>query len=707
MAYLITKMIQKKYLILLYLISFITIGVWIYIPTINDFSGDSYEYFGIAKDVYLKHGNYFNWTTAAGYSLWSLNYLITLVVGSFTFKSPIIFFLIINLFEIVILWVGIFCFYNALAKLFKINYKLNLHICLPFYAAVIGLDVISNGFFDFIFATDLFLILYDGISLLMLAWLLKLLISGDKTSRLQYWLFWLISFYLCVTNLRYCSLAIAIQIISIWLLYLQFHDEIKFKAAMLLKLTMGLIVIAFVGYLIKGVIDVYPADAFYFYPARLDIIILSFKLKLFHYLKAIWSYNIAALFLHGLFWCGIIIFLSLSLRWCYYCARKKKAESKQLGIYLSMLVLCMVVAAIVLVLISRINIFVGGNFLGLRYFELCVIFVFIGLFYFVITRLKMINIWLIVTLLTINCFSSIIYVYTHIPQSGFPYSTLAQCVKDNYQQNNLENGLGEYWTARLISAQVNQEVYPFMSDNPINTDFLWLSSLAIPPGNFNYLVYHNRDYLNRAMNRIYSLLPDLKISKSIDCGKETGIVVFSATNANYLTQLLKQEMVNYSSWSTINTMNWSHLLWQLSPLHRKFILSHNFYYYQGALLFKGQASNDKVKYKNNSDFSVTVNYPPSNEMVLFYFNKSFTYENEPTVMKVVLDYSATAPFVLKLIGLHGESFQSYELSPSQKHNKTYEILLPANRFSGMELLSLPNKRNASITIYDVVVERAL
>src|ERR1017187_3614034 len=94
--------LNKHRLGILVFILYLTSLVFIYPFSNNNFGGDS-TYYGWIKDIYKYHYGYFSWTTPAGYNLFSIVYVFSLLTGYFTYNSPVVFFLIANCSELILL----------------------------------------------------------------------------------------------------------------------------------------------------------------------------------------------------------------------------------------------------------------------------------------------------------------------------------------------------------------------------------------------------------------------------------------------------------------------------------------------------------------------------------------------------------------------------------------------------------------------------
>lgn len=659
--------------ILINLICSILALIILYHPTILYMDADSYEYFGIVKTIWYQHGSYWDWTTAAGYNHFSLNYLLTLVVGIFAHNSAINFFWFNNFIEVLLLYVG--C-----DLLFKAVYQKSSQLIFPCIVIWLAIYCLSNGLYTYIFASDLFLLLYDAIFLMMLAWQINLLRSNAPAKK--YVLFFMVNLYLCATNLRYCSISMLLLMLNPFILS-AFDRNILRNYRKFIILGLVIAVEILVGYFMKAALDVYPTDAAYFIQSSSPFDSLHafvYKFQIFN--SSFQQINIWGLLANSLFFIsiGILIYSVTTMA-------VKKDKNCQIT-YLLITTASIVVLISLMLIINPSSVFNSRDYSGMRYFDLGVIFVIITFILWLVD--KEVKNFIFVLLIV----SSILTIYITTYFSGYnniQYNNLVQCISSNRAKYDLQDGLSSYSVSRYLSLGLNMEsndVYAFATPNnnpPISFQYGWLTNIY-PKINkkINYAVIYNEEYQRNIEQRLNEFYAPMQIENTINCPNNVQIVKFSDGYADEITKVLLQEASNYRSWFTLNSISSTQTMWRIMPWNMQYQKSNNIYEYFGSMLMK--VNNSHVSYINESDLSVQIKYnrlQPNN--ILALNSTMITYASSSNI-NVMINYSSSANIYLAIV--HGnEIFDLKELPKSKNNFAKFSMNLKYNQYYKIALLN--------------------
>lgn len=639
------------------LICSLLVLVILYHPTILYLDADSYEYFGIVKTIWHQNGSYWDWTTAAGYNHFSLNYLLTLVVGVFTHNSAINFFWLNNFIEVIL-------FYSGCDLLYKAVYQKSNKLIFPVIVIWLSIYSLSNGLYNYIFASDLFLLLYDAVFLMMLAWQIKLLRANAPLSK--YFLFFVINLYLSATNLRYCSISMLLLIFN-QVLFSYFFGVIlnKKRLAVTTSILLAEIVI---GYFLKAALDLYPTDAIYFTQLSTSLATIhAFTTKLTIFTNSFQFINIWGLLNNSLFFvaCAIIFYVGLT-------ALTSKKANKPTA-YLFTLTLTIIVLLTVILIIKPSNVFNSQTYEGMRYYEIAIVFVSIT-FIFWLVNLVIINKFQFIVVILAFLFAAYLLSYFK-GYDKIKYDSTLQCINANKTQYNLQDGLGSYYVGRYLSLSMeSNDVYAFATPNnhPTNFAYGWLTNIYPKPNQqVNYAVINNQQYHDLLFNQLNQFSSKVEVSKVIPCGGDFQLVRLSDKYAKELTNILLQQAANYRASFIFYNLSATQTVWHAMPWHKTYQQVNTQKLYWGNMLYK---NNTSVTYSNESNLAVNISYRdlPTYSLIAMDTNSIVYSDNAKITLKI--KYSSSAQLIVTTFDVFNQiSYDSHEVESGNNHEVEFPL----------------------------------
>lgn len=659
--------------------------VILYHPTILYLDADSYEYFGIVKTIWHQNGSYWDWTTAAGYNHFSLNYLLTLVVGVFTHNSAINFFWLNNFIEVIL-------FYSGCDLLYKAVYQKSNKLIFPVIVIWLSIYSLSNGLYNYIFASDLFLLLYDAIFLMMLAWQINLLRANTPLSK--YILFFVINLYLSATNLRYCSISMLLLIFN-QVLYSYIFGVMLNKKRLVIA-TLVLLIEIVVGYFLKAALDVYPTDAFYFHLNTTSLAAIhAFASKLAIFTNSFQFINIWGLVCNSLFFCACAIIFNVGLT-----ALTSKKSNKPTA-YLFTLTLGIIILLTSILVIKPSNVFNATNYEGMRYYEIAIVFIAITFIFWlvnlnVIKKLKFILliIPLLFTVYTLSYFNG----YNKIK-----YDSVLQCINLNKTKYNLQDGLSSYYVGRYLSLSMeSNDIYAFATpdNHPINFAYGWLTNIYPKPNQqINYAVINNQQYQDLLFNQLNQFSSKVEVSEVIPCGGDFQIIRFSDRYGLELTTILLQQAANYRTFFIFYNFSPIQTIWQMTPWHEKYYTENEQKFYWGNMLYK---NNRSVSYRNESDLTVRINYNglPTHSLIAMDMNSYVYTSNDEITLKA--KYSSSSKLIFATLDVFEDiTYDSYQVADG--NNKEAEFQLKVKPGKPYSIGIINASPNASVRLNSLTI----
>lgn len=595
---------------------------FIYPYTISSFNGDSNQYFSWVKDFYTGYGNYFSWTTAAGYNQFSIIHIFSIITGSISYRSPEIFFLLVNYFELFLLLISCLLFIRLaipkieVATLNQWTYALASSIilwtliCLFAGAAPqsIGLQV-----------TDLFLIFVDNFIIISIGWFLFLLnkiFIEKKFSKLNISLFILFQLYFSLTTLRFLSGAILTEITLLIFIIISSKTSTKKKlnkknnsnnsvlfvplAQMSIACLIILSAIFVIGYFGFFIIEPYSTSARFVLRGGETSTSQAWgnaMIALTQYLAFTdLSYAVILLrlsYLGALCYGLKIIFQSLFF-------------NEYRGFRLTLPQLFSLLTGINFILVTLAGLFSHGTvFLDVgnigHYYELSAIFAFLTVIALILDKwkdFKQIKVFSLSTLILISLFS--LYYLKAKKDVEFPMTKLLNCINLNKEKYHLKNGMGDFWVVNPLMAQTTGTRFSVIGTMATNLDYNWQRNLTEEVATTNFLLYTNQEYRANTLNLLNSKIPSLNYQE-INCNNGMGIIVFDDKTAKYINQFRSTEFNNSKSWFYISNYGTGQTLWSKMPWNQQFVKEHHEYFYYGSLLRK---TSQEAQYSVNDDLSI-------------------------------------------------------------------------------------------------------
>lgn len=627
-----------------------------YIDSAKSFNGDSYEYFGLIKDIFYDHRHYFEWSAAGGYNLFSTIYIFSYLIGIFTYHSPIIFFLIINSVEILLLLLSVYVFMyltNA-PTIYKEHFSILAPVCMSVY---IILYHYSNGDWNWMFYTDLYIIFNDSIIIMMLGFIINIAMTFITENSSKYniikkiTILIVVSYYMSATTLRYTSTGIGLQLLLLLFMLRPRlfaskanHESKKLfgksnkrdstlrgnKTSKKLKTTLNnsytlipnislqnfcilatiLLAIFAAGYFSFFLLESYSISSRHIYQGRF----MSYSTivdKAYSIIGSFFSsltntnFNFIAL---GLRWSYLLLlilgFISALAKFIPILNKINLLKKNILADFFIMFAFLTCIFIIVTSILSKGVTFLYGD--GLHYFELSVIFAFIGL-YFILSNLPLIRKYsfqiAFIGILITSIITSINLYYNH--KIKIQNSNLAQCINKYQAQYNLNSGIADYWVARTIMASdFNTNILTFATMSS-NLDFNWLNNVYQPVGLVNFAVYTNSDYKNKVLTQLNNYLPNFSANSYIDipCEDNNGLLVLNNQTSQLLSTILLQLSDNSRSWFAISSYSIGQDIWKKLPWNQKFLTKYNTYNFYGSVL---RPYNNNFMYSINPDLSIDI-----------------------------------------------------------------------------------------------------
>lgn len=615
------------------LILFLTSLAFIYPFTVSSFNGDSNQYFSWIKDYYTGHGGYLSWTTAAGYSQFSIVHIFSILIGSFTYHSPKLFYLIVNYFELLLLLISSTLFIRLIkpeiiANKFVIWFS-GISFSIVIWS-IICLFTASGQQQVSIQATDLFLSFVDSFIIISIGWflfILRQIFINKKNYALHLFFFVLYQLYFSLTTLRFLSGAILTEIVLFILILLvsskkQIESKILSKKnqkslsindtydnTFRIKLDIkSIIVLVFlsivfvVGYYGFFMLEPYSTSARFVlrggetttaqaFNNAIDAISQYFSFENMNLITIVLRFTYIFILC-----CGLKIILNLIFN--------KKINSFNLKVHELFSVLTIINFTLVTFagLFSHGTVFLDAPVIA-HYYDLSVIFAFFAVITFIFANIKkvqQIKMISLVGLLLVSLFS-MYYVNTK-KDVLFPNSDLLKCIMINKDKYQLKNGMGDFWIVNPLMAQTSDIRFSVIGSMATNLDYNWQRNLNESMLDINFLVYGNQDYKANMLNSLSMKLPILNYT-DINCGDNTGIITFDEQTSNLIDQFRNVELNNSKSWLYITNYGTGQYLWGYMPWNRDFINNYHEYFYYGSFL---RRISQQASYHVNSDFSLDI-----------------------------------------------------------------------------------------------------
>ncbi len=632
----------------IYIALFITSLGFIYPFTVNAFNGDSNQYFSWIKDIYTQHGGYFSWTTAAGYNQLSIIHIFSLLIGAFTYSSPNAFFLIANLCELILLAFSSIMFV-------KLTNKLSAkHQSRFFYGILLGITswtliclfAGSSTLSVPIEATDLFLIFVDSFIILSIGWFIALLDKIQQEKKIPYQqliLFCCYSLYFSLTTLRFINGAILTEFVLLILLLFR-GTQIGKTNAWLLGLCLALIFV--VGYFGFFCLETYSTSARFVLRGG-EVSFTDEWNNAYTAINRFFTFSdvnaltviLRILYLLSLIY-GLKVLIAILLPW-----QKIKAELSITQIFALLTIINFILVS-TSGFLSHGTVFIAIDSIA-HYYELSAIFSFLTIVSTIIYLDKAINEAFLekityIGLIAGTCFS-IFYISFSSKTLEFPYRKLSECINQHKSQYNLVNGMGDFWVVNPLMAQAKDNMrFSVIGTMATNLDYNWQRNLSENLSNNNFLVYTNDAYKQNTLALINSKIPHLDY-QDIDCGNNSGIIVFTPATTSYIDKFRNQEFKNALSWFSLSNYGFGQTLWAKMPWNTQFVENNHEYNYFGSLF---RRISPHAQYAVNSDLSIQVNSGFYSEPVLmtemihagagkYYLNLDYNLQGNPSGIFVI------------------------------------------------------------------------
>ncbi len=598
---------------------------FIYPYTISNFGGDSSQYFSWVKDFYTGYGNYFSWTTAAGYNQFSIIHVFSIIIGSISYKSPGLFFLIVNYCELFLLLISCLLFVKLTVP------KLEIAIFNQWAYALASGMVLWTLIYLFagsasqstgLQVTDLFLIFVDSFIIFSIGWFLFLLNTifvQKQFSKLNITLFILFQLYFSLTTLRFLSGAVLTEIAL--LIYIIASSKVsvnkkfnnKKSSANTNSLSIPLSQVSIACLIILGTIFVIGYFGFFMvesYSTSARFVLRGGETST----SQAWDNATVALSQYLTFtnlnYAIILLRLSYLAVLCYGLKTVFQTLflNKYLGFRLTLPQLFSLLTVINFTFVTLAGFFSHGTvFLDINniahYYELSVIFAFLTIIAVILEKwknFKQIKVFSLATLLLISLFS--LYYTKAKKDVEFPMTNLLNCINLNKEKYQLKNGMGNFWVVNPLMAQATDIRFGVIGTMATNLDYNWQRNLTEDVTNTNFLLYNSLEYKDNTLNLLSSKIPSFNYQE-VNCNDGMGIIVFDDKTAKYINQFRSAEFNNSKSWFYISNYGTGQTLWGKMPWNRLFVQEHHEYFYYGSLLRK---TSQEAQYNVNEDLSIII-----------------------------------------------------------------------------------------------------
>lgn len=633
--------------ILIYCLFFLTLSI-LYPFTATHFGGDYSQSYCWARDIYTHYSGYLSWSVAPGYNLFFLSSILSLIIGSITYDSVHWFYFIANFLDIILLTVSGLVFVKIVFP--EIKQQVWIRI-LPFLMILwMMMALFANPEIPqsiTLQATDYFAMLPDGFFLVHFAWFFYLLNQytlKQKTSKIHYLSFVIVSLYLGSTNLRFLSHVImAESLLTIMaavrgfklntqpknLTKHQINQAYNFyldSFSSMVFITCGLVILFVIGYLAFFCLETYSTTARF--ALRGGEVTTAQSLQnaigiIPDYLSG-FSYPINFIFRVTYL---VVLVYGFKTIYAAITSANKITVSQIFAILTSINFILVTLSG----LFSHGTVFLDPGMIT-HYYELSAFFAFYTVASLVLeficrqspkktssTKNKKVKntsisttypryLYITTIGLLITAIFSSGYCLTQYPTAKLPNQDLYAFIKKNSSKYNLHDGMGDYFQANAIAAQDNDRRYVIFAALATNLNYNWIHNITVPIGDVNFLVFTDNNYKQNALYLLQSKVPNVNYTE-LDMNDHEGILVFDSPTTANLHTILTAEQINSRSWFYISNYGTGQYLWAKMPWNKNFIEQYHTYTYYGSMLSR---TNSGINYLVNQDFSITVPSTPQN-----------------------------------------------------------------------------------------------
>ncbi len=586
---------------------------FIYPASVTNFNGDSNSYTWI-KSIYADNYSYFSQSVAAGYNLFAIIYIFSYLIGSFSYYSSSVFFLIVNYVELILLLLSSLAFIK-LTGIDTQKFK-QWFFLLPLAILIWTIMSILAGSAPegvAIHATDLYLLFVDTFIILSIACFINIF-NHFSTKIPIYRLigFALFSLYFASTTLRFINNAILTELVLLGIFFIhnktshnlqatrgkssKLKNVTLYNSGKIVQLAIILIIIAIIGYFSFFALEQYSTSARYV--LRGGEVSTSIEIQ-----NAIDASN---QYFSG-FTNPYIILLRISylitLAYGVIVCIKHLVSDYKINLIKIFALLTFINFLLVTIagIFSHGTVFLDTGVIG-HYYELSTIFSFLTVTAFLINLLDKYN-YKLISIIGLGLISLFSIIYVGQQKHQIPGEDLSKCIESYKQQYNLKDGVGDFWITRLLNGNpLNTLNYTVIGTMATNLDYNWNANLQLPKQNVNFLVYTDNNYKQNTLSLIGSKTPTLNY-QDVSCGTNNGFVVFDELSSNNISKFRNTEMDNARSWFYLTSYGLGQDLWGKMPWHKSYINDYHEYNYYGSLF---RRSSQSVQYTINPDLSQTV-----------------------------------------------------------------------------------------------------